>query len=336
MKFITYISINRGKMQRITCFFILVNILICTMSVSSNSITLENIDTQSCFNDDILDQAQIVGDEILPVGNFQLPLPGGRSVNWTITQSFTPGLVILTRVKLLFAHSIIPTTTYPLIMTIRKTLTGENLVKVAIEPEDVQAKYLWVEFDFEDIPIDAGEEYYIVCYTANISNNTYLWAANPYDPYPAGHMYYSIDDGATWDDLSPDNFDMCFMTYGRNNTKPDSPIIDGPPQGSINKVYGYEFSAHDPDGDDMTYYVEWGDGGTDTGFVPSDGAASLSHIWTTKGEYEIRAKLIDKFGYESDWTILETSIPKKPFIPIHWFLSWLIQQFSLLKILTNI
>ena len=296
---------------KIICIIVFVNMLLCAAVVSSISNEYDNNEKQNCLNDDILDQAQIVVEEGLPVGNFQLP--NDPRYNWSIAQSYTPGLVVLTRVKLLLARNSIPPTVHPLVMTIRKTLTGENLAMGIVNPEDVLEfpDYDWVEFDIEDIAVDAGKEYFIVCYTVNETDNAYVWGANPNDPYPAGQVYISVDNGNTWDGNPPaETADMCFMTYGRNNTKPDPPIIDGPPEGSVNEEYDYEFSAYDPDGDDMTYYVEWGDGKTDTGFVPSNGASTLSHIWTSKGDYEIRAKLIDVFGYESDWASLSVNMPR--------------------------
>ena len=324
-------------MKKIICFFIFVNMLFCVFGVSSTGNVFENMKNQICLNDDVLDQAQIVEEDGLPVGNFQLP--DESRYNWSIAQSYTPGLVVLTRVKLLLARNSIPPTVHPLVMTIRKTLTGENLVKITVDPEEVLEfpDYDWVEFDFEDIPVDAGNEYFIVCYTVNETDNAYVWGANPNNPYPAGQVYISLDNGNTWDGDPPaDTADMCFMTYGRNNTKPEPPIIEGPLNGAINKKYDYEFSAHDPDGDDMTYYVEWDDGGTDTGFVPSDGAVTLSHTWTSKGDYIIRAKLIDVFGYESDWGYLEVEMPinQYSFHPLFiWFLERFPNAFPILRYL---
>jgi hypothetical protein len=59
----------------------------------------------------------------------------------------------------------------------------------------------------------------------------------------------------------------------------------------------------------MTYHVEWGDGGIDEGFVASGGAFTLSHIWSEKGDYTVKAKLIDIHGAESDWATLEVVMP---------------------------
>ena len=94
------------------------------------------------------------------------------------------------------------------------------------------------------------------------------------------------------------------------NLPPVKPIIDGPTNGKAGTSYDYDFTdCFDPDGDDMTYHVEWGDGGIDEGFVESGGAFTLSHIWSEQDTFTIRAKLIDEYGLESDWATLEVEMP---------------------------
>ena len=317
-------------MKKVICFFIFVNMLFCVFGVSSTGNVFENMKNQICLNDDVLDQAQIVVEDGLPVGNFQLP--DESRYNWSIAQSYTPGLVVLTRVKLLLARNSIPPTVHPLVMTIRKTLTGENLVKVTVDPEEVLEfpDYDWVEFDFEDIPVDAGNEYFIVCYTVNETDNAYVWGANPNNLYPAGQVYISLDNGNTWDGDPPaDTADMCFMTYGRNNTKPEPPIIDGPTSGKAGTAYDYIFTAIDPDGDDVEYFIDWGDGDTEwTGFSASGTPVIVSHTWVEKDTYTITAYAQDEYGLEGPEGTLEVTMPKnKPFNFNFPLLSWLFERF---------
>ena len=60
----------------------------------------------------------------------------------------------------------------------------------------------------------------------------------------------------------------------------------------------------------MTYYVEWGDGDIDEGFIKSGEEFNLSHSWTKKGNYDIRVQHTDEFGAKSDWGILEITMPQ--------------------------
>jgi CubicO group peptidase (beta-lactamase class C family) len=102
--------------------------------------------------------------------------------------------------------------------------------------------------------------------------------------------------------------------------KPYVLSINGPRNGKIGIIYDYEFSdCVDPDGDDMTYHVEWGDGGVDEGFVASGGAFTLSHTWDDKGDYVIKAKLIDDYGAESDWATFDVNIPRTKTLFNHLF-----------------
>ena len=95
------------------------------------------------------------------------------------------------------------------------------------------------------------------------------------------------------------------------NQPPNPPNINGYANGKPGIIYDYDFNdCVDPDGDDMTYHVEWGDGVVDEGFVASGGAFTLSHKWYTKGDYQIKAKLIDDYGAESDWATFDVNIPR--------------------------
>ena len=111
------------------------------------------------------------------------------------------------------------------------------------------------------------------------------------------------------------------------NNPPELPIITGQTNGNPGIIYDYDFTnCVDPDGDDMTYHVEWGDGGIDEGFVESGGAFTLSHNWSEKGDYTIKAKLIDIYGAESDGATLEVEMPVNQQSTHPWF-TWFLERF---------
>ena len=94
------------------------------------------------------------------------------------------------------------------------------------------------------------------------------------------------------------------------NQPPTAPVIDGETDGDVGTEYDYDFTnCIDPDGDDMTYHVEWDDGGVDEGFVASGGGFTLTHSWDAEDDYTIKAKLIDERGAESEWAYLEVTMP---------------------------
>jgi hypothetical protein len=97
-----------------------------------------------------------------------------------------------------------------------------------------------------------------------------------------------------------------------NNAHPDAPAINGPAGGRPRIKYDYVFNAVDPDGDDIYYYVEWGDG-TNSGWLgpyASGEDAIVSHSWLIKGSYSIRFRAKDSNNLLSTWDTLEVSMPR--------------------------
>jgi len=95
------------------------------------------------------------------------------------------------------------------------------------------------------------------------------------------------------------------------NQAPSNPTITGPINGKAGTSYDYTFTSTDPDGDQVSYYVDWGDS-TNTGwFGPfaSGATQTKSHTWTLQGTYTIQAKAKDSYGAESDWGTLAVTMP---------------------------
>jgi hypothetical protein len=93
--------------------------------------------------------------------------------------------------------------------------------------------------------------------------------------------------------------------------KPEKP--NGPHSGSPMNTYEYEFTTSDPDGDQLSYLVDWGDG-TDSGWIgqiPSGEVSRISHSWDEEGDYEIKVKAQDSYHLESPWSeSLSITMPK--------------------------
>ena len=94
------------------------------------------------------------------------------------------------------------------------------------------------------------------------------------------------------------------------NNPPMAPSISGPSSGLKGVRYNYTVVTTDPDGDDVYYYVDWGDG-TNSGWVgpfPSGMMVTLNHTWSGQGTYTIKAKAKDTHNLESSWTPLVMTI----------------------------
>ncbi|MEA3458292.1 MAG: PQQ-binding-like beta-propeller repeat protein [Candidatus Thermoplasmatota archaeon] len=109
----------------------------------------------------------------------------------------------------------------------------------------------------------------------------------------------------------------CLYAFGQGEGSPNPPTITGPSSGKTGEEHIYTFSTTDPDGDNISYYVTWGDG-TNSGWqgpYPSGTELSLPHTWMFQGTYSLKAKAKDEHEMESDWATLEVSMPKnKPYI----------------------
>jgi hypothetical protein len=101
------------------------------------------------------------------------------------------------------------------------------------------------------------------------------------------------------------NRDRCvILKISGGNHPPDSSTIEGSHWGVINEDYLFCINATDPDGDAIYCKWEWGDGNITDWLGPysSNETVCASHAWSQKGTYEIRVKLKDKFGHESNWS----------------------------------
>jgi hypothetical protein len=86
---------------------------------------------------------------------------------------------------------------------------------------------------------------------------------------------------------------------------PKPPLINGPSEVDIGKNYEFSFVTEDPLGEDLYYFIDWGDGNTEEwiGPYPSAQAITISHTWFTKGNFSITAKAKNTIGSEGGWSI---------------------------------
>jgi hypothetical protein len=130
--------------------------------------------------------------------------------------------------------------------------------------------------------------------------------------YPFGH-------GPQGDAVRIYNYVRCVRGELSDNQAPNKPNTpDGPGSGQPGIEYTYSSSTSDPDGDQLYYLFDWGDG-TDSGWkgpFNSGEAISESHSWDSRGNYEIRVKAKDDSDVESQWSnSLPINMPKnKSFI----------------------
>ena len=106
---------------------------------------------------------------------------------------------------------------------------------------------------------------------------------------------------------------------------PTAPVINGPVNGKPRIKYDYAISATDPDGDELYYYVDWGDGMNTEWVGPYSSGQEiiLSHKWSFQGIYSIKVRAKDANSLLSPWSTLEITIPRNKVIQISPFLDFL-------------
>jgi len=164
------------------------------------------------------------------VDQYQIMAPNGCCFNnCSIAQSFTPNLTSLSKIKLKLASDVPDDIyleykqKYPLNVSIRSNLSGEDIAKVSKKPYG-ELRFgkdrKWIEFDFPNITLVSGEKYYIVV-SCDSPLSLYCWYGfdrsffypdvNFSDPYPGGESYYYEPLHLFW---HPETYnDYCFITY---------------------------------------------------------------------------------------------------------------------------
>jgi hypothetical protein len=119
--------------------------------------------------------------------------------------------------------------------------------------------------------------------------------------------------GAYGDDVDKEDVGSAYIFKKEDgNQSPTTPFLDGPMGGKAGQKYMYRLVSIDPDNDKVYYFIDWGDQTNSSWLGPynSGEEISVSHTWSKRGTYIIKAKAKDTFGSESDWEILEVSMPR--------------------------
>lgn len=110
--------------------------------------------------------------------------------------------------------------------------------------------------------------------------------------------------------------------------KPSTP--EGTSLGKAKTTYLYTTSTIDPEGDQVYYLFNWGDG-TDSGWrgpYKSGEEANATHNWVNTGTYGITVKAKDEHGSQSTWSDpFFVSMPKNKVIDMKTIYIWLLKNY---------
>lgn len=112
------------------------------------------------------------------------------------------------------------------------------------------------------------------------------------------------------------------------NTIPDTPTITGETHGRVRTLYDYTFATTDPDQDNVSYEIEWGDNTTQTTDSYQSGEdIIISHIWGLERTYSIRVRATDEHYAKSDWATLDVTMPYPYTLPFMQYWIKLLERF---------
>ena len=117
---------------------------------------------------------------------------------------------------------------------------------------------------------------------------------------------------------------------------PTKPTIKGPTRGKIGVLYDYKFMSTHPDGDEIWYYIDWGDHTNTDWFGPHSSGTEVmkNHKWIIGKTFVILAKAKDIYDAESEWSEFKIEIPRTRATTYLWYQCFL-ERFPILQKLIN-
>ena len=144
---------------------------------------------------------------------------------------------------------------------------------------------------------------------SSIPNGGYWICKNSWGTDWGYDGFFNIEYGALFT-----GFYIAWVEYTVDNLRPQKPQTPtGPTSGTVDETCTYITMTTDPEGEDMYYFFDWGDG-TDSGWIgPIESGNNCEGTiqFTKKGTYSIMVKAKDIHEYESEWSDpITVSMPK--------------------------
>ena len=137
-------------------------------------------------------------------------------------QSFKPTVdATVNKIKLKCCKSISSgndrCTVGPLIVSIRNSLTGEDVAVGSVDGDSLQTTYCWFSVPINSVGVTEGTTYYVVIRAPEAGGPTQAYVQLCIDStgdYADGQYWVSIDGGLSWGDNGNPEGDMLFQVWG--------------------------------------------------------------------------------------------------------------------------
>jgi outer membrane protein assembly factor BamB len=119
------------------------------------------------------------------------------------------------------------------------------------------------------------------------------------------------EDGTVY--IADGTDDGRFYAFGPlGSDAPFAPKIDGPTRGLPGIEYDYSFKAISPIGNNVYYWIDWGDGDINGWLGPykSGEKITLTHTWSTFNKFTIKARAKDTDNRWGPWGELQVTMPR--------------------------
>ncbi len=143
-----------------------------------------------------------------------------------------------------------------------------------------------------------------------------------YDELPSPYEATDLSLDTAWDDF------LISLLNLDENSPPETPTITGPSDGKKEVEYAYSITTSDLQGQQVHYFIEWGDD-SDSGWIgpyESGELISATHTWSSTGDFTIRVKAKDTQDEESEWGTLPVTMPYRTALPNFAFLFGMISE----------
>jgi len=233
---------------------------------------------------------------------------GIGNTNVKLAQSFKPGFDKIKRINLKLCR----TNGYPYTQDVKIDIySSYNDMINCLNPLGTITKpYLQfqyssnpteMQFDFTNqISVTPGNTYYFTITPPAISGACLRTKIKNSNVYNDGNAFTQTAPG--WNAWNTKDLFFKTFAYDYSPNTPNTP--SGPSSGNKGVSYSYSTSATDPDGNQVYYKFDWGDGTYSNWVGPynSGQTGSASHIWSYAGTYSIKAKAKDIYNVESSWS----------------------------------